>query len=97
MSHCEICGAKMAGSKEGYATHIRKFHNMTVNKQSVYGTVAAPMMLEPTIKGDGSTGRKGSAICVPVKQTNRSKERIIQELEWTLGKAVFPDTRPVKF
>lgn len=89
MSECQICGARLAGSKEGFANHIKRYHGGVMTKTN-----------EAVLKannGDGSTGRNGSAKIVPAKLTTRSVARIVEETEWGMGKAIFPDTRPVKF
>ncbi len=96
MSVCEICGTKLAGSKDGYASHIKRYHSVTAGKQSVHGELAERIVLEK-VSGDGSTGRMGYATCLPQRTSGKSVERITQELEWSLGRAIIPDTRPVKF
>lgn len=90
MKDCEICGNKLAGSHESYKAHLKRFHSL----------VAHPLGLESKpsgIVGDGSTGMNGSKLIVAIKTTARNFERIVQDAEWTWGKAVFPDTRPVKW
>lgn len=87
MRICEICGAQMAGSNEGYKAHVNRFHNVLEHPRAVVGAI-----------GDGSTGKNGARVVMPIRTSRRTFEQIVQETEWAvMGKNVLPDTRPVKF
>lgn len=92
MPACQVCGARLAQSKDGYAAHMKRYHaaQLTIQEHLALDSKDSPI-------GDGSTGRNGSGLVTPVKLTSRSKERIVQDVEWGLGKAIYPDTRPMKF
>lgn len=92
MPACEVCGARLAQSKDGYAAHMKRYHatQLTIQEHLALGSNDSPI-------GDGSTGYRGSRIVMPIRLTNRSTERIVQDMEWELGRTIFPDTRPVKF
>lgn len=91
----EMCRAEGAAER-GY----RMFNRCPICATSIgiegYGTHYRTAHSVNTVN-DGSTGRLGLGMIVPVKLTNRGNKQIIQEAEWTMGRAIIPDTRPMKY
>lgn len=96
MSTCELCGEKLANSVEGLKNHNKRFHG-GITPHTTFIPSESLVKALPAPSGDGSTGKKGSGKVLPIRHTGKTVGRITQELEWGMGSAIFPDTRPVKF
>lgn len=95
MKTCELCNKTLANSTEGLKNHHKHFHG-GITPSIPFAALVEPVKAAIGASGDGSTGRMGSGVIVPI-EPRRTFSRIVQEFEWTLGAAIFPDMRPVKF